>query len=131
MTSSVWATPSRSSGILVGKTIVISSRVAWSTRTWSRGWRELVGVSGGERSQLGENSFPSWWITVQGCPRRSRARGFGAAERTVDGEDSSEIINGGKEGSGPFTHALKTLSSPLHSQLPIFVDSHVCRLRLV
>ena len=41
--------------------------------------------------------FPSMAEQVQSCPQRSRARGFGAAERTLDGEDSSERITTGRK----------------------------------
>jgi len=55
-------------------------------------------------------TVPSSWIAVQSCAQRSRARGFGAAERTLDGEDSSEIITG--EGKVRPLHPLKTPNSP-------------------
>jgi hypothetical protein len=52
--------------------------------------------------------FPPISYPVLIGPERSRAR-FGAAERTLDGEDRSGIVQGeGKGGSKPLRHELPT-----------------------
>jgi hypothetical protein len=47
-------------------------------------------MPGHKVSQLSFPSYEEWFL--QNGPERSRARRFGAAQRTLDGEDRSETV---------------------------------------
>jgi hypothetical protein len=67
---------------------------------------------------ISQSSFPSYQGRVfQNGPERSRARRFGAAQRTLDGEDRSETVyKEGKEELQPNSISEAQQAKRLHLQ---------------